>query len=164
MRRIDCTDGQPCSKCKAVKPCSEYHRDKSKKHGHATTCKQCAVERTAARLRDPEKYARHLQSGRNRAKSPEVIARRTEQYAADKARVIELYGGSCACCGETEPMFLTLDHVNNDGAEHRATDSLASQGVRWHRRNGFVRDERFQLLCWNCNCAKGIHGACPHTN
>ena len=34
-------------------------------------------------------------------------------------RVLDHYGRACSCCGETEPAFLTIDHVNNDGAEHR---------------------------------------------
>ncbi len=29
------------------------------------------------------------------------------------------YGQRCACCGETEPAFLAIDHVNNDGNVHR---------------------------------------------
>lgn len=36
-----------------------------------------------------------------------------------KQKVFDHYGERCACCGETERLFLTLDHVNNDGAEHR---------------------------------------------
>lgn len=33
--------------------------------------------------------------------------------------VIAIYGGKCYCCGEEEASFLTLDHTNGNGAEHR---------------------------------------------
>lgn len=36
-----------------------------------------------------------------------------------RAEVIAAYGGRCACCGEATPEFLSIDHVNNDGAQHR---------------------------------------------
>jgi hypothetical protein len=31
----------------------------------------------------------------------------------------------------------------------------------WLALNGFPKD-RYQLLCWNCNVAKGKYGQCPH--
>lgn len=90
-----------------------------------------------------------------------------------KELVLNHYGGICACCGEDEINFLTLDHKNNDGAAHRqsmaSTDKQkASKGrgmggskvYSWAKKNGFP--EMFQVLCMNCNWAKGIHGICPH--
>ncbi len=39
------------------------------------------------------------------------------------------YGGYvCACCGITEPIFLTLDHINNDGFKYRKT---AGKSLAW---------------------------------
>ena len=32
---------------------------------------------------------------------------------------------------------------------------------RWLKKHGFPK-EGFQLLCYNCNCAKGFFGKCPH--
>jgi hypothetical protein len=82
-----------------------------------------------------------------------------------KAEVIAAYGGACTCCGETDPVFLTVDHVNNDGAEHRkAIGSARSGGLTiyaWLRRQGYPTDG-FQLLCRNCNWAKHAEGVCPH--
>lgn len=76
--------------------------------------------------------------------------------------VLAAYGGACKCCGETQPKFLHVDHTNNDGAAHRK--QLGSGGTRiytWLRKNGFPQ-EGFQLLCGNCNWAKGHYGECPH--
>ena len=76
------------------------------------------------------------------------------------------YGEKCACCGEAEPLFLTIDHVNNDGAAHRRSmpDGRYSTGermYRWLRDNGFPYG--FQTLCMNCNLGKQRNGGvCPH--
>lgn len=75
--------------------------------------------------------------------------------------VFEAYGGYiCKCCGETEKAFLSLDHINEDGAEHRR--ALKGQSIfSWIKQHNFP--EGFQILCMNCNCAKHRnHGVCPH--
>lgn len=77
-----------------------------------------------------------------------------------KLQAIEAYGSKCACCGEEHPYFLTLDHINNDGAVHREKYN-EQQIYREARREGWPKD-RFQLLCMNCNFAKGHFQECPH--
>src|SRR5688572_22754686 len=43
-----------------------------------------------------------------------------KHYKKLKDQVYAAYGGyKCSCCGETEPSFLTLDHINNDGNQYR---------------------------------------------
>jgi len=81
-----------------------------------------------------------------------------------KAKILHEYGGQCACCGEDEPVFLSIDHIATDGAEHRR--SLKNQGsytvYRWLSANGFPKDN-FQLLCHNCNMGRYLNGGeCPH--
>lgn len=77
------------------------------------------------------------------------------------------YGQRCVCCGEVLRLFLTFDHVKNDGNKHREemfgsgrkNDSQAM--YRWIIRNGFPSS--IQVLCWNCNLGKHLnHGVCPH--
>jgi len=89
-----------------------------------------------------------------------AASRATQRRLREK--VIAHYGGKCVCCGETTYEFLTVDHKNNDGADHRR--ELKVTGVatmmRWIVRNGFP--DTLQILCWNCNAAKHCHGRCPH--
>jgi len=87
----------------------------------------------------------------------------------EKTQAINAYGGVCACCGESNKAFLTLDHVNNDGAAHRrklkAEFGGHPLGVRFYsilRRGGYPQDVPLQVLCWNCNCAKQYYKDCPH--
>lgn len=75
-----------------------------------------------------------------------------------KKDVITAYGGKCECCGETRIEFLTIDHVNGDGAEHRR--KYRGNIYRWYRIHGYPTG--FQVLCMNCNLSKGLYGYCPH--
>lgn len=93
------------------------------------------------------------------ANNRESINARYRRYTAERKRIVlEHYGDKCTCCGETEPKFLTIDHINNDGHKHR--HKLGSR-IYWDIiKNNFPSD--LQILCFNCNCAKGIYGICPH--
>ena len=87
----------------------------------------------------------------------------TELRKVKKNLVLEHYGRECACCGEDEVKFLCIDHKNNDGREHRKTLKGTGGGsiiIAWIIKNGFP--DMFQMLCHNCNMAKGIYGECPH--
>lgn len=84
-----------------------------------------------------------------------------ERYARVKAVVYDAYGKRCSCCGETNQLFLTLDHVNDDGVEHRKTVKQGTQLMYWLIRLDFP--ETIQLLCFNCNCGRQRNGGvCPH--
>lgn len=79
-----------------------------------------------------------------------------------KQKVIDAYGGVCTCCNDDFIGRLTIDHKNNDGAEHRR--SLGSKGgssfYHYLVVNGFP--EGFQVLCASCNLSKFTMGYCPH--
>lgn len=81
-----------------------------------------------------------------------------------KDEVYAAYGGYiCVCCGESNPLFLTLDHVKNDGNIHRK--QIGNRGgigiYVWLRKHRFPPG--IQVLCWNCNQGKRLnHGICPH--
>lgn len=80
-----------------------------------------------------------------------------------KLKAFEMYGGVfCKCCGIDNPVFLTIDHINNDGNIHRRQDKQANNNMyRWLAKNNYP--EGFQVLCWNCNMGKQINGGvCPH--
>jgi len=79
-----------------------------------------------------------------------------------RQEVFDHYGKQCVCCGESEIKFLTIDHIGNDGSTHRKKEKVGSGGsfYAWLKRNNFPSG--FQVLCWNCNAAKGLYGSCPH--
>ena len=106
------------------------------------------------RNREREKTAAYYQANKER-----INAQITERRRGMRRQILETLGAICNCCGETEPAFLTIDHVLNDGADDRR--------LRRHLVYKRILDEgcptdRYQILCWNCNSAKGMLGNCPH--
>jgi hypothetical protein len=87
-----------------------------------------------------------------------------QRYPTLRRAAYLAYGGfRCTCCGESNEMFLSLDHIDGKGAEHRR--QLKSKGgerlYTWLRDNNYPPG--FQVLCMNCNFGKQRNGGqCPH--
>lgn len=161
-------------------------------HGRTWRCHECTLEYQRVQVsKDKERHCEY--SRRYRAKLGDSYRERmTERYrdringmtdeqlsafriresqktakanATLRAQVFEAYGGyKCACCGETEPLFLSIDHIDNDGAEMRKNGVHSRGGThfyQWLRKSGFP--DGFQVLCLNCNLGKHRNGGiCPH--
>jgi hypothetical protein len=93
---------------------------------------------------------------------------RRQSFQRLKDNTFKAYGGYiCCCCGETDQAFLTLDHIANDGNEHRGR---LRNGRRWLSGDAVYLDLRrrgyppvVQVLCFNCNMGKHRNGGtCPH--
>ena len=56
----------------------------------------------------------------------------------------------CACCGETEYSFLTIDHINPCGKDRESRTGYYI--YRYLRKNKYP--EGYQILCYKCNHAK----------
>lgn len=91
-----------------------------------------------------------------------LASRRKKHRSKLKRDLIAHYGGICNCCGEARSEFMTIDHVQNNGAEHRKILGGTGALYGWLRKHDFPQ-EGFQLLCFNCNHAKAMFGICPHT-
>lgn len=89
-----------------------------------------------------------------------IACRGKQDRAKLKLDALNAFGGKCNCCGEKHPYFLTLDHINNDGAKAREIYN-EQQIYREARRENWPKD-KYQLLCMNCNFAKGHFLDCPH--
>lgn len=116
------------------------------------------------RRRPEEKAKRAERSKQERLEDPSRIQKNIKAYKVRlKAEVFAAYGNKCSCpgCNIADPRFLTLDHVNNDGAQHRKKVKSGTQVLLWAKRNNFPPSLR--LMCWNCNCARQWNdGICPH--
>ena len=148
-----------CSRCGVEKPLEAYYRDPTKKGGRHTVCAECT--------KASRKIRYHADPAESRARMRRYYQKHRAKWLVygRKLRndVLAAYGGACACCGDTTPEFLGVDHVNNDGEKHRRELKGYGRSIyRWLAMNGFPQDGRFQLLCHNCNMAKGLYGGCPH--
>lgn len=159
--------------------------------GRTWRCPEClAAYQKEYAQKDKERHAEYSRNYRTRMGDEyreKMVNRRKEAISAmseaelaefrrkeaDKSRriaanlrqqVFAAYGGfKCACCGETEPLFLTIDHINNDGHEQRRNGDYrgGTAFYQWLKKNHFPAG--YQVLCMNCNLGKHRNGGvCPH--
>ncbi len=81
-------------------------------------------------------------------------------HKQNKKRCFDHYGRTCTCCNlEFDERFLTLDHIQNDGALHR--EEIGGTLYKWAIDNEFP--PILQTNCFNCNMGKSVNGGiCPH--
>jgi hypothetical protein len=168
-----------CKKCGEEKPLDQFEVVNPNRGWRRWECRDCTKRRVEAWTEQSKDHVREYASADYAANREDRIRQATEwnrehperrrktalaHYYKMQHQAIMAYGGyRCACCGETEPLFLSLDHVNNDGKAHRM--KLGTLGgtklYKWLRENEWP--EGFQVLCMNCN--QGRHrngGTCPH--
>lgn len=89
-----------------------------------------------------------------------------QAHSKFKRIIYDYFGSSCQCCGESEPMFLTIDHVNNNGNVARKQDKTGGTNfyrVTAKRIQAGNPPTDLQILCRNCNWGKHVNGGtCPH--
>lgn len=168
--------GRTCRKCGESKPASGFYSVKGRP---VSPCRECILRQQYAKRHGgsedgyapkgsvPPKWTREFRNARlrqymkaYRVENKEKLAAMKRAYASDaKTQGILAYGGRCACCGESNAHFLTVDHISGRGDEpYRLSGKRLWQDLK---RKGWPTDN-YQLLCFNCNCAKGAYGQCPH--
>lgn len=162
-------DHRTCVVCSARKPVEEFsivyaQKKRGKKYrGH--TCLVCtrsasAKKQREARAENPEKWREISRRHNFKHRDGYNVVKRAHHQKLREV-IFAAYGGFlCKCCSETEPTMLTIDHVNDDGSEHRR--EVGSTNIySWLVKNGFP--EGFQVLCYNCNLSKHRNGGvCAH--
>lgn len=140
---------------KSCLECGNIFKPKSSNQKYCVDCRVSVTRRW------------YSERGKKRRLDPAWTKQDSQQQKAYRARLkgaaFEAYGGPvCACCGESHIGFLTIDHIDNDGAEHRRqTGGKARKLYRWLKANDYPGG--FQVLCYNCNCGKSNNGGvCPH--
>jgi hypothetical protein len=74
--------------------------------------------------------------------------------------VIKHYGNKCQCCGEKEYGFLTFEHKEGGGLKQKREIGWGRAFIKWIIANNYP--DSIEILCYNCNCSKGVIGKCPH--
>lgn len=160
------TDSKNCTQCQIPRPITNYRptnytlKDGTRIKKRRPICRQCERDNRLNRgvcitcTRPPKSghtsCENCLESVRKSAKARAIL---------DRQAAFQHYGQSCNYCGEIIEIFLTIDHIENNGAEHRrqinTSGRAGSTTYAWLRRNNYP--DGFQTLCYNCNCAKGIY-------
>lgn len=148
-----------CIECKELKEPEEFYSP--------NWCKDCrrkyAREYIKKRRKDPEykkksdEWAANWRIN-NKEKYLETAKNRLRRM---KENIINHYGKACACCGESRYEFLSIDHINKDGAKQRRENpKKGAEFYKWIIDSGYPKDLR--ILCYNCNSSLGYFGYCPH--
>lgn len=130
-----------CDGCQENKDCDFFYKRKNSRND--TRCKECVL---------------------NRTKGEEYRKKDRERNYKTRIQCIEYYSNGlnqCACCNEKEVKFLSIDHIDGGGNKHRKEQKVGHIG-QWLRARGYPIG--YQVLCHNCNLAKGFYGTCPHKN
>lgn len=130
-----------CAKCSTLKPFDSFYKRLGRPVGYCIPC--CKTTNGA-----------YQKANRGQYNSYQV-----KNYRKRRGSIIKRYGGKCACCGEDRYEFLSFDHINGGGNKRRKTVE-GSRIIPYLERNNFP--DGIQILCHNCNLAKGFYGFCPH--
>lgn len=142
----------------------EIRQLKSKGYIVKNIAKELGVSTTTVnKVLNPKFYALSLASNKryrenNVAKFKEYHKKRQQEM---KKKIVSFYSNGecvCACCGEKNIEFLSVDHIKGDGNLHRKE---IGQGLyTWLIKNNMP--EGFRILCMNCNHSYGHYNMCPH--
>lgn len=133
-------------------------RKKRKARGDCASCGRFPAIKGKTKCEKCRKYATEWNK-RNKEKNS---VRKAKSWQVNKHRVIKAYGGKCKCCGEKYIPFLVLDHIHPGGTQHRKDLKAYGRGSNfyaWLIKNDFPKG--LQVLCANCNTAKGTKSKCP---
>jgi len=169
-----------CRVCKEDKPLHLFNKRNRSVDGKDRLCKKChkqQVDRISQeklngtyqskcrkrRLTDAEQEERRVQRLKfnkqyRKENKDQINSTNNALLLKSKIDGIQIYGGKCQCCGESNIKFLTLEHLSGrDKTKKRRTGKMA-----WNiaRLEGYP--DTYTVLCYNCNCAKGVYGICPH--
>lgn len=149
-----------CSKCNTEKPITDFHLIMRGKYRNSY-CKPCGLAVSREWYRSPKgRIASSRKRKRYYAAHKEMFAEKKRAWLVGLwQKIFTIYGDACECCGESESQFLSIDHVNNDGKQHRKDPRKLH---RWLASQ--PRQPDYRILCFNCNLgrARNREGICPH--
>lgn len=158
-----------CRDCGEEKSLDDFYRHPECRDGYRAECRKCYLTKHKAAVnryqRDPKNWPMlRVRVRRYYHKHAAKIGERHRRNRdALRKELLVAYGGRCACCGEREPAFLTIDHTNRDGAEHRRRVGGSSRIWRDLQKRGWPKNG-YALLCMNCNWSTRYGAVCPHVS
>ena len=172
-----------CTKCGSELELFEFYKHKYGKQGRTSQCKYC-ISKYRKKVRILKRSGTYISRVREhrltkeqrlkrreeiriyqmeyRKKNREIISQKKKEYCNRiKTKGIEHYGGKCTCCGESIQEFLTVDHVHGRTTKEKRQKNFRGKKM-WLRAKSEGYPDKYTVLCFNCNCAKGAFGFCPH--
>lgn len=115
---------------------AEYHRIYNKKYNRD----------------NKEKRAKYREENKE-----SIVAYHSSYYKNKRDKFLFLYGCICVCCGEDQAEFLTIEHkLGQIGKKKESSFRAYTKAITEYR------PDLYEILCMNCNHARGRYGKCPH--
>ena len=130
-----------CTKCKVIKPMSEFSARKKSPDGKASWCRDCFKAHWQERY-----YAYHDHYLETHSKSRNKLRQEKAQKVYEY-----LTAHPCVDCGETDPVVLEFDHRNGEDKTH-AVCMLVNRNWSWERICAEI--EKCEVRCANCHRRK----------
>lgn len=147
-----------CSDCKINKPLSEFSKNKNGLFGLRSNCKRCNKKYSENYYKINKKSLSAKSKKYRRKNRSSISERHSTLYKNYRIQFLEMYGNRCSCCGEKNYEFLTIEHkLGQKGIKRQTSSKAYREAIKIHN------PELYEILCMNCNHAKGRYGHCPHS-
>ncbi len=144
-----------CSLCENEQPLDNFGKTKNVKSGIRSYCKSCEkAEREIYNTNNKELIQQRRSTPEARRKAFITTHKRRKKI---KRIVTHHYSNGTMCClhcGYDKLDALSIDHINDNGAEHRKNDPNAQHLSEYLYANDFP--EGYQILCMNCQLIKKL--------
>ncbi len=134
-----------CPRCKTFKPEGQFARNARAADGLQAWCRDCCNAHAKSWYAANRAGVRRNQKVYRDANRPSLLTRQRAYNEQVRLEAVAVYGGECAVCGSRAD--LEFDHVNNDGREHRKTETPQAMFRRIARAGARLTDWDLQLLC-----------------
>lgn len=129
-----------CSLCKTSKQLTEFNRNKAKKDGFQSKCRECSA-----------KHGRGYYEANRERMCQQIQERKKEVVADNRFKLFEyLRAHSCVDCGEADPVVLDLDHVR--GEKYGCVTTMVRAGCSWSTVEAEI--QKCDVRCANCHRRK----------
>ena len=129
-----------CSKCKTIKPLTEFNKHSGRKDGLQNECKECC------KIRDAKSYKR-----RGKEKYIQTSKKLVDRNKTFVTRYKKIFG-QCVDCGVKDYRVLQFDHIKDK--KHNVSEMIYEG-----RKIQLIKEEirKCEIRCANCHQIKTYH-------
>ena len=128
-----------CYTCKTDKDKSEFNKNRGRKDGLNSICKECSRERSKRYYRENKEHHKKVTTARKK-----IHIEKSRKYVYSY-----LCNNSCVDCGENDPIVLEFDHMRD---KHKNLSRMVSDGNSIDSIKKEI--EKCEVRCANCHRRK----------
>lgn len=128
-----------CDTCKEEKDLNDFNKNRAKKDGFNSICRQCSNKRSKQYYKDNTQHHKSV-----------ITKRNSKIRKRHKAMVDELKFTGCSICDEKEICCLDYHHLRD---KENAIAVMVASGVSWSK----ILEEISKCILVCANCHRKIH-------